>query len=195
LGSDIVMTRFLSIFILVALSAPELAQSAPVAGHRLERAARKQVGVTTIYDPSYRQLAYPGGDVPIDRGVCSDVVIRAFRAIGVDLQVEVHQDMRRNFSRYPRRWGLRRPDRNIDHRRVLNLMTFFVRRGKSVPLTASYEPGDVVTWNLPGGLPHIGIVSEARAPGGRRLVVHNIGRGAQLEDILDAYQKTGHYRW
>lgn len=164
-------------------------------GRELAAAARAQVGVTVSYDPSYRRLAYPGGDVPRDRGVCTDVVIRAFRAIGVDLQVQVHEDMRRNFSRYPQLWGMRGPDRNIDHRRVPNLMTFFARRSKSLPLDAEYRAGDVVAFRLPNGLHHIGVVADAKTRRGRPLVVHNIGSGAQSEDILDAFEKIGHYRW
>jgi len=153
----------------------------------LATAAKQQVGVTRVYDPSYVRLRYPGGDVPADRGVCSDVVVRAFRTIGVDLQREVHEDMQRNFAAYPRMWGLSSPDANIDHRRVPNLMTFFKRRQKAV--TGDFLPGDVVAWRLPGGLYHIGIVTV------RPLVIHNIGQGAQEEDILFAYDIIGHYRW
>ena len=166
---------------------------------RLVAAARAQVGVTTSYDPSYHSIPYPGGDVPLSGGVCTDVVIRALRANGVDLQRLVHEDMRANFSAYPKRWGLRRPDRNIDHRRVPNLQTFFTRKGMSLPVTRSsrdYAAGDIVTWLLPGGLPHIGIVSSTKtAITGRPLIVHNIGSGAQHEDVLFAWNVTGHYRW
>ena len=158
-------------------------------GSKLAEAALAQVGVTTIYDPKYVKLRYPGGDLPRTRGVCSDVVIRAFRAIGVDLQVTVHEDMQRNFAAYPRMWGLRSPDSNIDHRRVPNLMRFFERCGKSKPIGASYERGDVVAWRLPNGLYHIGIVTSERT------VVHNIGYGAQNEDVLRAFRVIGHYRW
>ena len=165
-------------------------------GLALARAVEGQVGRTLLYDPAYTRLAYPGGDVPIERGVCSDVVVRALRTIGVDLQVEVHQDMGREFRAYPQNWGLRRPDRNIDHRRVPNLMTYFRRQGKALPLDAAYEPGDIVAWRLPNGLHHIGIVSSKPAPRQRhKLVVHNIGRGAELEDVLHSFQKLGHYRW
>lgn len=161
--------------------------------------AKAQVGVTVHYDGSYRQLAYPGGDIPRDRGVCTDVVIRAFRAAGIDLQRLVHEDMQRNFAAYPKAWGLRRPDANIDHRRVPNLATFFTRKGRKLPVTrrgADYRPGDIVTWRLASGVPHIGIVSDVAVPrSDRRLVVHNIGAGAQNEDVLFAYQLTGHYRW
>jgi len=167
---------------------------------RLVQGARSQIGVTRIYDSSYQQLRYPGGDVPPERGVCADVVVRAFRNAGFDLQVLVHQDMAAHFSAYPKNWGLSRPDANIDHRRVPNLATFFRRRGRSVAVTrrgADYQPGDVVTWRLPGvGLPHIGIVSDVREPGTDRYrMVHNIGAGAQLEDVLFEYEVTGHFRW
>jgi uncharacterized protein len=159
--------------------------------------ARRQVGVTVGYDPAYRRIAYPNGDVPMHTGVCTDVVIRAFRHAGIDLQVLVHEDMKRNFSKYPRNWGLRGPDRNIDHRRVPNLATFFTRKGRALPVTrngADYKPGDIVTWRLSSGVPHIGLVSDVRR-GGRYLMVHNIGSGAQLEDVLFSYEVTGHYRW
>ena len=162
-------------------------------------AARGQVNVTTIYDPAYVQLAYPGGDVPRDRGVCTDVVIRAFRAAGVDLQQAVHEDMRRAFKAYPRRWGLSRPDTNIDHRRVPNLMVYFERQGKSVEIgsdSAEYLAGDLVTWDLGGGVPHIGVVTADVDPASnRRLIVHNIGQGAKLEDVLFSWKITGHYRY
>jgi uncharacterized protein len=154
--------------------------------------AKSQVGKTRGYDPTYRSIAYPNGDVPLETGVCSDVVIRAFRRAGIDLQVLVHEDMKRNFGAYPRNWNLRAPDTNIDHRRVPNLATFFRRKGKAV--TGDYKPGDIVTWRLSSGVPHIGIVSDVRR-GGRYLMVHNIGGGAQIEDVLFAYEVTGHYRW
>jgi uncharacterized protein YijF (DUF1287 family) len=158
-------------------------------GATLATAAQSQVGVTTVYDPSYVALAYPGGDLPIERGVCADVIIRAFRRIGVDLQALVHDDMRRAFGAYPRTWGLRHPDANIDHRRVPNLMTFFTRRGKSLALNAPYEAGDVVAWRLPGGFYHIGICVDGET------VVHNIGQGARSEPVLHAFTIIGHYRW
>jgi len=165
-------------------------------GLALARAAEGQVGRTLLYDPSYTRLAYPGGDVPMERGVCSDVVVRAMRTVGVDLQVEVHKDMEREFRAYPQNWGLRHTDRNIDHRRVPNLMTYFRRQGKALPLDAPYEPGDIVAWRLPNGLHHIGVVSSRPAPRrSHQLVVHNIGRGAELEDVLHSFQKLGHYRW
>ena len=166
---------------------------------RLLKAAISQVGVTTTYDSTYVRLAYPGGDVPIDRGVCSDVVIRAMRAMGVDLQVEVHRDMAAHFSTYPALWRLKRPDPNIDHRRVPNLEAWLFRHGKSVPASndaTDYRPGDFVSWRLDGGLPHIGIVAELRsADGARPLIIHNIGAGARIEDVLFAWTISGHYRW
>lgn len=162
----------------------------------LARGAEAQVGVTLLYDPSYVRLRYPGGDVPPERGVCADVVVRAFRRIGIDLQARLHEDMARHFSDYPKLWSLRQPDSNIDHRRVPNLMTYFKRQGKALPLSASYEPGDVVAWRLSNGLYHIGVVSQRRAPDAHHnLVVHNIGQGARTEDVLHAFEIIGHYRW
>jgi uncharacterized protein YijF (DUF1287 family) len=165
---------------------------------KLVAAARAQVGVTLIYDSSYRQIAFPMGDVPLERGVCSDVVIRAFRAAGIDLQAQVHRDMARHFAAYPRIWGLAAPDANIDHRRVPNLATWFTRQGHALAVSndpADYWPGDVVAWDLGNGTPHIGIVSDRRsADGVRPLVIHNIGRGAGEEDALLAYRITGHFR-
>jgi uncharacterized protein len=164
----------------------------------LVAAARAQVGVTLIYDSSYRQIAYPMGDVPPVRGVCSDVVIRAFRAVGIDLQQELHRDMKRHFAAYPKNWGLSEPDSNIDHRRVPNLATWFKRQGHDLPVSqdaAAYQPGDVVTWILSGGQPHIGIVSDRRSgDGARPLVIHNIGWGAREDDALFEYRITGHFR-
>ncbi|MCW7538668.1 DUF1287 domain-containing protein [Aquabacterium sp. A7-Y] len=175
------------------LAGPAAADTGP---ERLVEAARRQIGVTTHYDGSYRRLAYPGGDVPDHTGVCTDVVVRAYRRLGVDLQRLVHEDMSVNWSAYPRRWGLRRPDPNIDHRRVPNLQVFFRRQGYALPVSGDpgdYQAGDLVTWELPGRLPHIGIVSS-RSVAGRPLVLHNIGRGTQEEDVLFAYPITGHYR-
>ena len=163
----------------------------------LVTAARQQVGVTLGYDPAYRRLSYPNGDVPLDTGVCTDVVIRALREQGLDLQQAVHRDMRANFALYPKNWGLSRPDRNIDHRRVPNLMTWFKRQGWALPLgqdAERYRPGDIVTWDLGGGLTHIGIVSDRQAGNGVPLVLHNIGRGTQEEDILFSFKIIGHYR-
>jgi hypothetical protein len=173
------------------------ARSEPTPALRLVLAARAQIGVTVHYDGSYRRLDYPGGDVPIERGVCTDVVVRAYRALGLDLQKEVHEDMARAWNDYPKLWGLERPDRNIDHRRVPNLVTYLRRRGAELRLSAdpaAFRPGDLVTWRLPSGVPHIGIVSDRRA-GDRPLILHNIGSGAREEDVLFAYERTGHFRF
>jgi uncharacterized protein YijF (DUF1287 family) len=151
------------------------------------------------YDPAYVRLAYPGGDVPADTGVCTDEVIRAYRAIGIDLQKEVHDDMAANFAAYPRKWGRRGTDPNIDHRRVPNLMVFFSRKGESLPITdraADYVPGDLVTWDLGGGLTHIGMVVDRKTLFTRRyMIVHNIGAGPKMEDVLFDWKITGHYRY
>lgn len=165
---------------------------------RLIAAARSQIGVTLSYDPAYTALAFPGGDVPRSRGVCTDVVIRAYRdALGLDLQALVNADMKASFAAYPRRWGLSRPDRNIDHRRVPNLQTFLARQRALLPLSTrggDWQPGDIVTSLVGGSLPHIGIVSD-RTEGNRPLLIHNIGNGTREEDALFAHQLTGHYRW
>lgn len=175
-----------------------IAPNAPPQLRRLIDGAVGQLGVTRGYDPSYVQLTYPGGDVPKETGVCSDVVVRAFRNAGVDLQKEVHDDMTRSFSDYPRRWGLSRPDSNIDHRRVPNLMIYFQRSGKSLPISANsndYQPGDVVIWDLGGGVDHIGIVTDMWSESETRcFIVHNIGAGVQIEDVLFRWRITGHYR-
>lgn len=158
-------------------------------------AARAQIGVTLAYDPAYTKLAYPGGDVPRAKGVCTDVVIRAYRdAFGTDLQAEVHRDMARAFATYPRHWGLSRPDANIDHRRVPNLERFWQRAGARKPLT-DWQPGDVFTSLVGGRLPHTGIVSDRLSAIGNPLVVHNIGQGAREEDIATVGQLVGHFRW
>jgi uncharacterized protein YijF (DUF1287 family) len=165
---------------------------------QLVAAAVAQTYTHVTYDGSYRRIAYPGGDVPETIGVCTDVVIRAYRNVGVDLQVRVHEDMTRAFASYPRQWGMAAPDSNIDHRRVPNLQAFFRRGGAALPVSrdaAAYEAGDVVTWMLPGSLPHIGIVTAERSPAGTPLIVHNIGRGPQVEDVLFAFPITGHYRY
>lgn len=175
-----------------------LATAAPAApGAELAAAARRQVGVTVRYDPSYRRLPYPGGDVPSDRGVCTDVIIRAYRALGLDLQQAVHEDMGRAPEAYPRHWGPGGRDASIDHRRVPNLAVYASRHGQSLPLSrdpGTYRAGDLVTWRLASGLPHIGIVSDRRTAAGIPLVIHNIGWGAQEEDRLFAYTLTGHFR-
>ena len=163
-------------------------------------AARAQVGITVHYDPAYARIPYPMGDVPLERGVCADVIVRAFRANGIDLQQLVHADMAAHFAAYPHSWGLSGPDPNIDHRRVPNLETFFRRKGAALPITTlaqDYRPGDVVSWRLPNGLSHVGLVSDRLAADGSRrpLMIHNIGAGAQEEDVLFAWTIVGHFRW
>lgn len=164
----------------------------------LANAAAARAGHSIIYDPSYVSIAYPMGDVPAGTGVCTDVVIRALRSVGVDLQQLVHEDMKRNFSKYPKIWGLRRPDTNIDHRRVPNLETFLKRRGAALPLSSdvsAFKPGDIVTWRLPNNLPHAGIVTHQKGRSGAFKIAHNIGRGPQIEDMLFDYRIHGHFRW
>jgi uncharacterized protein YijF (DUF1287 family) len=151
------------------------------------------------YDPAYFSIPYPNGDVPADKGVCTDVVIRAYRKMGIDLQKEVHEDMKMNFAKYPKIWGLKRPDKNIDHRRVPNLMTFFARHGSVKTISrnaADYLPGDIVCWNLGGSVTHIGIVSKRKSADGQRyLIIHNIGAGQVQEDCLFRFDIIGHYRY
>jgi uncharacterized protein YijF (DUF1287 family) len=166
----------------------------------LVAAAKAQVGVTLSYDPSYARLAYPGGDVPLERGVCTDVIVRAYRKIGIDLQKLVHEDMRAAWNAYSHagRGKLGKPDPNIDHRRVPNLSTFFRRHGMSLKTgrdPADYRPGDVVAWRLDNGLLHIGMVADAKSPDGVPLIVHNIGSGAKLQDMLFDYTIIGHFRY
>ena len=166
---------------------------------RLVAAALERTKHSVTYEGSYRKIAYPGGDVPDDIGVCSDVVIRAYRQVGIDLQKEVHEDMKGSFSLYPKNWGLKRTDTNIDHRRVPNLQVFFRRHGAELPVSKDpghYLPGDLVTWTVQGRLPHIGIVSDSKTLLKKRpLMIHNIGRGPVLEDMLFEYPITGHYRF
>ena len=168
---------------------------------KLVAAALERTEHQVRYDGRYLRIAYPNGDVPADIGVCTDVVIRSYRALGIDLQQLVHEDMRADFDLYPskRIWGLTKPDSNIDHRRVPNLQTFFSRHGEQLTISrqgSAYQPGDLVTWMLPGNLPHIGIVVNKRSNDGQRpLIVHNIGAGPVLADMLFAYKITGHYRF
>ncbi|MDQ5844769.1 MAG: DUF1287 domain-containing protein [Acidobacteriota bacterium] len=176
---------------LPATASPQLKQ--------LVEAAIEQSRVTTGYDPSWVRMEYPNGDVPTNTGVCSDVIVRAFRKVGIDLQKEVHEDMTRAWSEYPRKWGAQGTDTNIDHRRVLNLTTYFERQRKALPITderADYLPGDVVAWELSDGVEHIGIVTNLSSePEKHYLIVHNIGAGARLEDVLLAWKIIGHYRY
>lgn len=192
--------RSLLAFVPASVLLPRTATAKPSAAERLVAAAESQIGQTVSYDPAYTRLAYPGGDVEIEKGVCTDVVIRAYRkGLGIDLQQLVHDDMVQAFSAYPRNWGLKQPDANIDHRRVPNLQVFFKRKSAGLPVTdraGDYHAGDVVSMMLPGNLPHIGIVSTHRsADGTKPLLVHNIGEGTQLEDVLFVYKLTGHYRY
>jgi uncharacterized protein len=167
---------------------------------QLTDAAREQLGVTTIYDPAYVKLGFPGGDVPMERGVCTDVIVRAYRrAFGFDHQKAVNVDMKQAFSQYPTRWGAKGTDRNIDHRRVPNLQVFWKRKGAALSVPSSltdWQPGDLVTQMLPGNLPHVGIVlAERDETSGNPLVIHNIGSGTRLEDILPRFTMTGRYRF
>lgn len=169
----------------------------PAEPDNLAAMARKQIGVTVKYDPAYVSLSYPGGDLPQDRGVCTDVVIRAMRLKGIDLQKLVHEDISRHFSAYPNNWGLKRPDRNIDHRRVPNLQVYFTRRGWSLPVTdnpVDYKPGDIVTCRVSSGRPHIMVVSDHADSKGTPLVIHNLGNGTRENPQLFTFTLTGHYR-
>ncbi len=195
------MKKSLLIFLLVA--APLLAwvaqQSQQSFAERLSDAAKLLTNDEVVYDPSYYSIPYPNGDVPSDRGVCTDVVIRAYRKLGIDLQQEVHEDMRANFGLYPKNWGLKGTDKNIDHRRVPNLMRFFSRHGQELPLSSDgkdYQPGDIVCWDLGRGILHIGLVIDELSPEGtHHQVVHNIGSGQVIEDVLFSFDIIGHYRF
>ncbi|MDZ4778609.1 MAG: DUF1287 domain-containing protein [Alphaproteobacteria bacterium] len=173
---------------------PAFAQQADF-GRRVALGAEARTRRPELYDPAYRSIAYPMGDVADDRGVCADTVVRAFRAADVDLQQLVHRDMRAAFAAYPKIWGLNRPDTNIDHRRVPNLETFFTRKGASLGRqvdVAMLQPGDVISWRIP--VPHIGVVSTQRARG-RPLMVHNVGAGSRLEDVLFEWPVQGWFRY
>jgi len=176
-----------------------LASTTAYASTDLATAAYARTSAEVVYDGSYRRIDYPNGDVPAHLGVCTDVVIRAYRALEIDLQQLVHEDISANFTAYPNLWGLSRPDPNIDHRRVPNLETFFGRHGTAFTPTSNpvdYRPGDIVSWRLDQGLPHIGIVSPNLVPGtDRHYIVHNIGRGPQQEDVLFSYRLNGHFRY
>ncbi len=189
-------------------SSQSIRQPAPSQQRFMERlvaAAVERTHHIVSYDPAYVRIPYPGGDVPASTGVCTDEIIRAYRAVGIDLQKEVHEDMANHFAAYPRKWtsSVRETstatDSNIDHRRVPNLMVFFARQGQALPLSADardYSPGDLVTWNLGGGITHIGIVVDKKSPeSGRYFIVHNIGQGPQMEDVLFNWKIIGHYRY
>lgn len=165
----------------------------------LVSAAQDRLKQRVTYNGAYMRLDYPGGDVPANIGVCTDVIIRSYRAAyGFDFQKAVHEDMKTNFSAYPKNWGLKRPDKNIDHRRVPNLETYLKRQGTSLGISTKavdFKPGDIVSWRLGGSLPHIGIVSDRKAADGTPLIIHNVGAGPQEEDVLFAYKMTGHFRF
>ena len=190
------LTLFLFLTLLLQPAGLFATTSESLIGAAIERTTHQ-----VTYDGRYFSIPYPGGDVPADRGVCTDVIIRSYRRIGVDLQQLVHEDMQNNFAKDPSRklWGLRQPDSNIDHRRVPNLQVFLARHGQQLTITnksENYAPGDLVTWMLPGNLPHIGIVTDrynqkTKTP----MIVHKIGRGPVLEDMLFAFPITGHYRY
>ena len=192
------MSKSRAICVAILLLAASPAAASP---EKFLRAAAALENPRVRYDPNYRRIPYPMGDVPAGTGICADVVVRAYRGIGIDLQKLVHEDMERHFALYPKTWGLSGPDANIDHRRVLNLRVFFSRYGKSLPVTnnpGDYKPGEIVTWNLDahGSLPHIGIVMARRTRDGKRpLMLHNEGRGQIVEDVLFAAKITGHYRY
>ncbi|MEG0760325.1 hypothetical protein SAMN05421796_101331 [Chryseobacterium piscicola] len=183
---------FVTLFVFFGKAQNQFAQ-------KLSDAALSLTKDKVTYDPAYISIKYPNGDVPADKGVCTDVIIRAYRKLGIDLQKEVHEDMKKNFSKYPKKYGLKRPDTNIDHRRVPNLQVFFAKFGRSKPTDqnpASYVPGDIVSWLLPGNLTHIGIVVNKKSADGRRyLIVHNIGGGQVIEDCLFKFEITGHYQY
>ena len=193
-GGKSLMAALLSI----ALFTPAIAVNPISSGDKLALDAKKQIGVTISYDPTYRKLDFPRGDVPKETGVCTDVVVRAYRLQNIDLQQLLNVDMKSNFSAYPKTWGLKSTDKNIDHRRVPNIETYFERHGQSLSMTdeSSFKAGDIVSWRLPNSnLPHIGIVSDKSASDGTPLIIHNIGRGTQEENILFAYPIHGHYRY
>jgi uncharacterized protein len=183
------------------INSSPLITTVPVASPQIQKIianAIEQTKVTRSYNPAYVKLAYPGGDVPMSTGVCTDVVIRAFRSINIDFQKEVHEDMQKNFALYPRNWGLNSTDTNIDHRRVPNLMTWLKRKGKAQALTqngSDYQPGDIVTWDLGSGQQHIGLVTNIQAAPDRLAIAHNVGSGTKVEDILFKWKPIGHYRY
>ncbi|WP_312391912.1 DUF1287 domain-containing protein [Chryseobacterium sp.] len=191
------MRKYFTILIIIYCAFTAKAQNQ--FAQKLSAAALSLTKDKVTYDPAYFVINYPNGDVPKDKGVCTDVVIRAYRKLGIDLQKEVHEDMAKNFSAYPKTWGLKKPDTNIDHRRVPNLRIFFAKFGKSKSIETNpelYVPGDIVTWLLPGNLTHIGIVVNKKSADGKRyLIVHNIGAGQVIEDCLFKFTITGHYQY
>lgn len=193
LHKQILLITFLAIGSLTSYATPFYGRLAEAAITRTEH--------QVTYNGAYVSIPYPNGDVPKNTGVCTDVIIRSYRQLGIDLQKLVHEDMRDNFAHYPskRLWGLSRTDKNIDHRRVPNLQVYFQRHGQSLALSENpdhYKEGDIVTWMLPGNLPHIGLVVKEAVQGSHGvMIVHNIGAGPQMEDMLFDYKITGHYRF
>ncbi len=189
--------RFLTILLLALFLAPNAFAAA--SAESIVTAAHERTKVDIRYDPKYVKLTYPGGDVPADTGVCTDVIIRTYRAaFGFDFQKAIHEDMRANFKAYPKSWGLKRPDRNIDHRRVPNIERFLKRKGAALRITKNpddYQPGDIVSWRLGGSLPHIGIVSENKSSWGTPLIIHNVGAGPVEDDLLFNTPINGHFRF
>jgi hypothetical protein len=193
--------RYLAIILATVFfaSLTAIAQNQQIFGDKLSDSAVELTKIAVIYDPNYYSLDYPNGDLPVNRGVCTDVIVRAYRKLGIDLQKEVHEDMKKNFHLYPMNWGLSKPDRNIDHRRVPNLMVFFARHGEELTKSDDpndYLPGDIVAWDLGGGTTHIGIVISKKSDDGKRnLIVHNIGNGQEISDCLFSFNIIGHYRY
>lgn len=185
--------------ILFGLAFLSLLAGSALADEALVSAAQDRLKHNVRYTGSYVKLDYPGGDVPANTGVCTDVIIRSYRAAyGFDFQKAVHEDMKANFSSYPKNWGLTRTDRNIDHRRVPNLETYLKRQRTSLGISknaSDFKPGDIVSWRLGGSLPHIGIVSDRKAADGTPLIIHNVGAGPQEENVLFAYKLNGHFRF
>ena len=196
-STHIMTKKLLAIFIFVLIFCTTFGQTSFY--KQLADSAEVLTKQQVQYDPTYFRIDYPNGDVPANKGVCTDVIIRAYRKVGIDLQKEVHEDIKAHFDTYPKNWGLSQPDKNIDHRRVPNLMTFFARHGIVKQTTSNpkdYQHGDIVCWNLGGGIMHIGIVSGKKSADGQRyLIVHNIGAGQVLEDCLFSYKIIGHYRY
>ena len=185
--------------IIICLIISCLSSYAALADEALVSAAQDRLKHSVRYNGAYMKLDYPNGDVPASMGVCTDVIIRSYgAAYGFDFQKAVHEDMKANFSAYPNHWGLTRTDRNIDHRRVPNLEAYLERQGASLSLSqkaSDFKSGDIVSWRIAGRLPHIGIVSDKKSSDGTPLIIHNVGAGPQEEDVLFAYQMTGHYRF
>jgi uncharacterized protein YijF (DUF1287 family) len=187
------------LFLVAAFACLKQAEAQEAFQLKLAQEARKLTNDQVTYDPQYFKIAYPNGDVPADKGVCTDVIIRAYRKMGIDLQRLVHEDMKAHFGLYPRNWGLKSTDKNIDHRRVPNLMVFFERKGQKLSISSKaedYKPGDIVCWNLGGGITHIGIVSNQLTEDKKRYkIIHNVGSGQVLEDFIFNYKIIGHYRF